>query len=129
MDIHFEVEGTEIYKDGFKSKIKTQYVKIMSGDKQIGKIKTPSGTTGDIPSAIQVCGFDRAFQLWGCGVFADKKTGKQKQDIQLLYNENSEGVSGKFAIDSDCGRCFNKQKPIQNIIGGKKMFYGEIDSY
>ncbi len=106
-------------------------VLIKANGKTIGHIFTPAGTGHNKLNAIQVCGFDRAFMLWGCGIFADEKTGKQKQDIQLLYNENSEQVSGKFAVDSDCGRCFNKQTPIPNIMGdnshGSKCTCDELE--
>lgn len=102
-------------------------VLIKSNGKTIGRIFTPSGTSHNKLNAIQVCGFDRAFMLWGCGVFADEKTGKQKQDIQLLYNENSEGVSGSFAVNSDCGRCFNKQVPMGDYLPGRKCSCDELE--
>lgn len=76
-------------------------------DNQIGCIFTPSGTGRETPSAIQVCGFDRAFDLWGCGVFNDNK-GNHKQDIQLLFNKNScTGGFDKFSLENGCMKCFN----------------------
>lgn len=53
--------------------------------KEIGHIFTPSGSGQPFINAIQICGFDEAFDLWGCGVFGDKATGKMKKDIQLIW--------------------------------------------
>lgn len=101
-------------------------VRIMANGKEIGHIFSPAGTCHTKTNAIQVCGFDRAFKLWGCGIFADEKEGKQKQDIQLLYNENSEHVNGRLAIDSDCARCFNKQVPMGDYLPGRKCSCDEL---
>lgn len=55
-------------------------------DREIGRVFTPSGTSYDKIDAIQVCGFSRAFELWGCGAFADN--GRDAlQDIQLLFKD------------------------------------------
>ncbi|KKN40781.1 hypothetical protein LCGC14_0729970 [marine sediment metagenome] len=53
--------------------------------KQIGHIFTPSSSAESNLNAIQICGFDEAFDLWGCGVFGDKKTKQMKKDIQLCW--------------------------------------------
>jgi len=82
-----------------------QEVKIINDGKIIGRIFTPSGTTKDMPNAIQICGFDDIFDYWGCGVFRDKNK-KPKKDIQILFSEDSEQGSGKFEWLEDCGRCF-----------------------
>ena len=52
----------------------------------VGRIFTPSGTGEVIENAIQVCGFSRAFELWGCGVIGDNEK-KPLQDIQLLFKD------------------------------------------
>lgn len=87
---------------------------IQDGDKVIGQIFTPSGTSHDTSSAIQVCGFDRAFDLWGCGVYHDG-TGKPKQDIQLLFNSNSIGslAHRRYGNDFECMKCFYGHKDCQ----------------
>ena len=95
----------------------------------IGHIFTPSGTGRDTPSAIQVCGFDRAFDHWGCGVFNDGKN-NMKQDIQLLFNKNSMYGHGTNTFDMECHKCyypidkcqcdklrsFNKQELIVEVL-------------
>ena len=81
-------------------------------------------------TAIQVCGFDRAFDLWGCGIFADSK-GKRKQDIQLIFSEDSQNdlhLCRGGVVDMGDAKCYNepcscnelavvreKELPIQKI--------------
>jgi len=84
-------------------------IMIMEGENYIGRIFTPSGTSQDIPNAIQVCGFDDCFSLWGCGVFDDGH-GNPKKDIQLLFNKNSQMDLAnriKFDLSNGCGKCFS----------------------
>lgn len=52
---------------------------------EIGHIFTPSGSGETNLNAIQICGFDEAFDLWGCGVYGDVKTKQMKKDIQLCW--------------------------------------------
>jgi hypothetical protein len=54
-------------------------------EKDIGQIFTPSGSGKINLNAIQICGFDEAFDLWGCGVYGDKETKNMKKDIQLCW--------------------------------------------
>jgi hypothetical protein len=63
------------------------------GEKSIGHIFTPSGSSETTLNAIQICGFDEAFDLWGCGIFGDKKTGRMKKDIQLCWFGNYDKMS------------------------------------
>lgn len=83
----------------------------------VGRIFTPSGTGRDKPDAIQVCGFSRAFEFWGCGGFGDNE-GKPLQDIQLLFkdfksktgtNMKGNGFASKPSImnKNGCDRCFH----------------------
>lgn len=62
-------------------------------EKDIGHIFTPSGSSNDNLNAIQVCGFDEAFDLWGCGVYGDKSTGQMKKDIQLCWHSAYDAMS------------------------------------
>lgn len=89
-------------------KLLDKQVAIMNGDKEIGRIFSPSGTSRDKPNAIQVCGFSQAFEYWGCGRYGDGK-GNPKRDIQLLFEEDSqmESLQSKRIITNDyCQRCF-----------------------
>ena len=52
---------------------------------EIGHIFTPSGSAETTTNAIQICGFDEAFDLWGCGVYGDSITKQMKKDIQLCW--------------------------------------------
>ena len=54
--------------------------------KDIGHIFTPAGSGETNLNAIQICGFDEAFDLWGCAVYGDKKSGVMKKDIQLGWH-------------------------------------------
>ena len=76
MKIEFEQQSpTEVLIFGVDDK----------GRSEIGRIHTPSGSGENILNAIQICGFDEAFDLWGCGVYGDAETGKMKKDIQLMW--------------------------------------------
>lgn len=59
-----------------------------------GRIFTPSGTGEVVKDAIQICGFSRAFELWGCGVIGNDKE-FPLQDIQLLF-EDFKSKTGKI---------------------------------
>ncbi len=79
----------------------------------VGRVFTPSGTSRDKPDAIQICGFSRAFELWGCGVMGDNK-GKPVQDIQLLFKDFPRN-SRERLWKSDEGWGFNvKDIPVMN---------------
>lgn len=39
--------------------------------KHIGHIFTPSSSSDNITNAIQICGFEEAFDFWGCGIFGE----------------------------------------------------------
>jgi len=52
---------------------------------EIGHIFTPSGSGERNLNAIQICGFDEAFDLWGCGVYGDAEQKQMKKDIQLCW--------------------------------------------
>lgn len=91
----------------------------------VGRIFTPSGTGEVIENAIQVCGFSRAFELWGCGVIGDNEK-KPLQDIQLLFKDfksktgaNMEGVSfyasdKAILVKNGCDRCFHFKDEFGN---------------
>ena len=96
--------------------ISGEAIQIIEKDTEhvIGHIFTPSGTSHDTPSSIQICGFDRAFDLWGCGIFHDGK-GHAKQDIQLLFNKdsNKEFTNPNHTATDECFKCYNKKKECQ----------------
>ena len=73
----------------------------------IGRIFTPSGTSQDVPDAIQVCGFSDCFNLWSCGKFSTKN-GNPAKDIQLLFEEGTKpyNLLKDFNLSTGCGRCF-----------------------
>ena len=94
--------------------ISGEFIQILEKDTEhvIGNIFTPSGTGHDTPSSIQVCGFDRAFDLWGCAIFSDGE-GHPKQDIQLLFNKNSTKDSIKGHSKPDCDKCYYEKDKCQ----------------
>ncbi len=99
MDVEFEVNDDK------------QGVKIINkqNGQLVGHIFTPSGTGHDREGAIQVCGFDDCFELWGCGIFGDGE-GNPKKDIQLLFNENSKkdnSVGRDMITTHKCSKCFH----------------------
>ena len=103
-------------------------IEIVSNKKIIGRIFTPSGTSRDMPSAIQVCGFDNAFDLWWCGIFSDDN-GNPKQDIQLIFNDNS--TSENLTTYSGCDRCYYPKDKCQcnklKVFSKKELIMEKID--
>ncbi len=93
----------------FKLKDKRHINIINEEDGRIcGRIFTPSGTGEVIEDAIQVCGFEKIFDYWGCGVFGDGK-GNAKRDIQLWFRKDSQDDHqkiGDIISGNSCGRCF-----------------------
>lgn len=139
LDIHFEIWDmpVEYHSKGKDDKghyigtIKSKDVRIMNGDKQIGRIFTPSGTGRNTPNAIQVCGFEDVFDLWGCGVFQDNK-GNPKKDIQILFNKNSHsGTLKGFDFTDDCSKCFHPEKECKcydlTIKNKKEILIKELE--
>jgi len=95
--------------------------------REIGCIFTPSGTSQDCIDCIQVCGFEEAFDLWGCGRYQAPKCNssgeyirdkngnrefKYARDIQLKFNWETHGASKHPRYNGDwaknCHRCFNE---------------------
>jgi len=99
MDIEFELNEDK----------KSVNIINKSNGKMVGNIFTPSGTSHDREGAIQICGFDDCFKLWGCGIFGDGE-GIPKKDIQLLFNENSQmdrKISNDCISKFKCDKCFH----------------------
>lgn len=109
----------------------------------VGRVFTPSGTSRDKPDAIQICGFSRAFEIWGCGVMGDNK-GNALQDIQLLFKDfksrTGEDMKGKsFGLSNipimnkeGCDRCFHWRDKVGNCKCPElKVFrrFGDIEKY
>jgi len=102
---------------------------------EIGKIKTPSATITEKESAIQVCGFDYACQLYGCGIYGNlDKTGNyhSKKDIQLLWTKTSVPLpfeAPKFKQKRDngihnCSKCYSdpcKCKELRIYKSGESL--------
>lgn len=91
--------------------------------KEIGQIFTPSGTLNENPEAIQICGFTKIAQLWGCGVYGKVdiknklmdntlihfKNVIHNKDIQLQFDYNTEKLrNSEWDMLRDCDLCFNK---------------------
>ncbi len=100
--------------------------------KEVGQIFTPSGSGECNFNAIQVCGFQEAFDLWGCAVYeypaehypnSVKLSGtyvrdelnneivyQQAKDIQLVFNSETRNHKQSYRKDTieNCPACFNK---------------------
>lgn len=86
--------------------IKETEVGIFGGNKQIGRIKTPAGTSGDKPNGIQICGWSSMVEMWGCGLYGTNK-GEAKRDVQLLFQEDSQPKRIEVDLGQRiCARCF-----------------------
>lgn len=100
----------------FKMKIEFELVnkqeiriKDKDNDKVIGRIMIPAGTLGDVPNAIQICGFDFAYELFGCGIImGDDKL--HKKDIQLLFQpRKTDYFEFSPKINLKDGKCMNEE--------------------
>ncbi len=79
-------------------------VLVLLDGKEVGHIFSPATTVKNKECAIQVCGFEEAHQLWGCGIYGEeidapvrrafddriKRTDtankyRMKKDIQLVF--------------------------------------------
>lgn len=110
-------------------------------EREIGCIFTPSGSSQDCVDCIQVCGFEEAFDLWGCGryhvpscnssgEYIRDKNGNRvfnyARDIQLKYNWETHGASlhqnknGDWA--KNCHRCFNEPCTCEIKIAHENPF-------
>ncbi len=112
--------------------------------KEIGHIFTPSSSAENNLNAIQICGFDEAFDLWGCGIYGDKETKKMKKDIQLCWHKVYEYMDSRerdffhkikdgeltsrksrisAVIDGEvCGRCFNHPCNCEILVKHENPF-------
>ena len=91
--------------------------------KEIGHIITPAGSGETFVNAIQICGFDWAYDFWGCGVYGDKATGKMKKDIQLLWFNNYDKMSQEEIRKIKVGE---KKHPITKHIYIIKFWFSPI---
>lgn len=63
----------EMNKITFKQ-IDERNIDILLDGKKVGHIFTPASSM--IDNSIQICGFDEAFDLWGCGIFGERLSDK-----------------------------------------------------
>jgi hypothetical protein len=85
-----------------------QEVKIIdkNNNKVVGRIFSPAGTLKDVPNAIQICGFDFAYNLFGCGVITGDNE-LHKKDIQLLFQPRKMDYFNISHKNFECWKCFN----------------------
>jgi len=115
----------------FKAETEQLIVVLLNG-KEVGRIFTPSSNDNDC--TIQVCGFDEALDLWGCGLFGEElplvkgKYGedriqcKMKKDIQLKFDMSSALTEivrdlNFVAQGGDCWRCYSRPCVCENKDG------------
>jgi hypothetical protein len=86
-------------------------IDIKGQRKEIGHIFTPAGSGERNINAIQICGWDWAYDYWGCGVYGDKATGQMKKDIQLIWFNNYD------KMDADTRRTVVIKGEVNEITG------------
>ncbi|MBR9682774.1 MAG: hypothetical protein GOV02_03800 [Candidatus Aenigmarchaeota archaeon] len=88
--------------------------------KSIGQIFTPGGSGKMHKNAIQICGFEEAFDLWGCAVYGMPKYKnddlvkhqngdaviEQVKDIQLKFNMETK-LHHCRQLNNVCLKCYN----------------------
>lgn len=103
--------------------IDEKHIKIINEKgEDIGQIFCPAGSGELYNNAIQICGFEDAYDLWGCACYErpsfdeqrityktdknGKKIYEQVKDIQLRFSEESRrGYTSENL--SHCYRCYN----------------------
>ena len=108
-----------------KFELKDNEVKIMSGEKEIGQIFVDTTRKGK--AVIQVCGFENAYALWGCGVFGEnnglpRKTESNNQDIFL-----GKTIQSDVSMKKDIQLLFKDYVPIDGDKHDRHM--REASSY
>lgn len=92
--------------------------------REIGHIFTPSGSGHINLNAIQICGFDEAFDLWGCGIFGDSERKVMKKDIQLCWFGLYDQMSNEERDNVILGTKEHKLTPVL-----KKLMKTDKDSW
>lgn len=100
-----------------------RYIEIIMYDpttkeeKKVGQIFSPPDDSEGKSNCIQVCGFEDAFDLWGCGVFCSSQDDlKSRKDVQLLFNWNTKRTDSTKLNDS-CVRCYSIPCQCENPNG------------
>lgn len=111
--------------------------KDFNEEREVGQIFTPSGSGELYKNAIQICGFSEAFDLWGCGIYAEpvideiginyvkdkygRKVGRQAKDIQLYFGY--ETIKEELQSLSDgCLKCFSNPCSCEVKIRGENPY-------
>ncbi len=97
-----------IFKVDTSQQIVSIFMKELATGEQrkVGQIVTPSGTGRVNEGCIQVCGFEEAFDYWGCGVFSGSKSHKARKDIQMMFNFDTT-FGGRTSV-GECYACYNQ---------------------
>jgi len=104
--------------------IDEKHIQILdeSNDNVIGRIFTPGGTCEDKPDGIQICGFDKMVEFWGCGMFGDEHNKNAKKDIQLLFKPNSRPARINVDLGQEiCMKCFYPYKECRCLDMVKQL--------
>lgn len=101
-----------------------QHVDVLFNGKKVGHIFSPAGSGSNVLNGIQVCGFEVAYDYWGCGVFGERKGDNviAKRDIQLIYSEYDVVQPRHLNYNSDCLRCYNEPCTCQkNMVPDREL--------
>jgi hypothetical protein len=79
-------------------------IMIRINGKTVGRITTPGSSLEQ--NTIQICGFEDAYDLWGCGPYSEQIEDKHihKKDIELQFKEYDNSHSSP---NGKCNGCYN----------------------
>lgn len=134
----------EMNKITFKQ-IDEQNIDILLDGKKVGHVSTPASSLHD--NSVQICGFDEAYDLWGCGIFGerlpDKITWEEIHKDAPIYQEgfmdkeerNRYVKEGYFKFENDkwykkvIEQQWKMKKDIQFIFSNINKSVDEIGIY
>ena len=134
MEIEFElVNNKEITIFGIENNERKEIGRIFTPSNNMENRKESGNSTSDNPKAIQVCGFTKIYDLWGCGVYGKKENLIDKdelnksiitqlinrkvthyKDIQLQFDFNTDKIRDNDTLNN-CHRCYNNPCTCREI--------------
>lgn len=130
-DIFSKTYSAEEVRPGISFDFQNQsLIHVLLHGKEVGRIFTPGGTSHDIQNAIQVCGFEDAFDYWGCGVYGErtpqkivwkqvppespfyKMSAEEKNQWLELIGEGASKIEGETLFLREVKNTFKAKKDI-----------------
>lgn len=106
------------------NKVSDKHIDVVLDGLNVGRIFSPSGSSYEITNAIQICGFEEAFDLWGCGLYGEinGNVKRMKKDIQLIFTPYENAEQKGLLAHMGCERCFS----APCICTGERVVFSQM---